>query len=144
MAFTTEIIDGVNMILSVGETALGSSTTCSVEIKRNTRDTGNKDSGIWDTFAAGTMNWTMSSENFVNFAGQNGFNEMYDAMVLGEPVSVGCEYDQDGDGLNMFRLEGSAIITNLPLTAPKGENISFSITFQGTGKLDKLREEDVV
>lgn len=143
MAFKDAIIDGVNMILSVGETALGSSSTCSVEINRNTRDTGNKDTGIWDTFAAGTMNWTMSSENFVNFAGANGFSQMYDAMVAGDPVDVACEYDQDGDGINLFKLAGKAIITSLPLTAPKGENISFSISFQGSGELTKTEDTSV-
>lgn len=140
MSFKNEILDGTNMILSVGETALGSSSTCSVEINRNTRETGNKDSGIWDTFAAGTMNWTMSSDNFVNFAGENGFSEMYDAMVTGVPVDVACEYDQDDDGTNLFRLSGQAIITSLPLKAPKGENISFTISFQGTGELAKVKE----
>ncbi len=137
MAFRDEVVDGTNMILSVGGTALGCSSSCSVEINRNTRDTGNKDSGIWDTFAAGNMNWAMSSENFVNFAGLNGFSEMYDAQEAGSPVTVSCVYDEDGLGVNSFTLSGDAIITNLPISAPKGDNISFSISFQGTGKLTK-------
>jgi len=139
MAFRNEVVDGVNMLLSVNDTVIGSSSTCSVEITRATRSTSSKDTGIWDSFAAGTMTWTMTSENFVNFAGQNGFDEMYEAMVSGNPVSVACAYDQDGEGTDTFKLAGEAIITSLPLSAPKGENISFSITFQGTGELVKTK-----
>ncbi|WP_010662542.1 phage tail tube protein [Marinilabilia salmonicolor] len=135
MAFKDEIITGVNMILSVDGEALGSSSTCSVEINRNTRDVGSKDTGIWDAFAAGTMNWSMSSENFVNFSGTNGFRQMLQAMKKGDLVDVACEYDEDKEGINTYKLSGKALITSLPLTAPRGETMTFTISFQGSGEL---------
>jgi len=139
--FNSEVLDGVNMILSVNGTALGASSTCSVEITRAERTTSNKDTGIWDTFAPGNMSWTMSSENFVDFGGENNFAEMYDFMTAGTLVDVACEYAQDET--NTFTLTGKAFISSLPLTAPKGDNISFSVSFRGSGELTKTVVEGV-
>jgi predicted secreted protein len=140
MAFTSEILDGVNLLLSIGGTPIGASSSCSVELTRATRNTSNKDTGIWDSFAAGTITWSMSSENFVNFGGENGYDELYDALVAGTPVDVSVDYKQDED--NTWQLSGKAIITGLPLSAPKGENVSFSVTLQGTGELKRTKTEE--
>jgi len=139
MAFTSEILDGVNLLLSIDGTPIGASSSCSVELTRATRNTSNKDTGIWDSFAAGTITWSMSSENFVNFGGENGYDELFDAMVAGAPVAVTVDYEQDAS--NTWQLSGDAIITGLPLSAPKGENVSFSVSLQGSGKLNRTKTE---
>lgn len=139
MAFTNEILDGVNLLLSIDGTPIGASSSCSVELTRATRNTSNKDTGIWDSFAAGTITWSMSSENFVNFGGANGYDELYDALVAGTPVTVSVDYQQDAS--NTWQLSGEAIITGLPLSAPKGENVSFSVSLQGTGELTRTKTE---
>ena len=139
MAFTSEILDGVNLLLSIDGTPVGASSSCSVELTRATRNTSNKDTGIWDSFAAGTITWSMSSENFVNFGGENGYDELFDAMVAGAPVAVTVDYEQDAS--NTWQLSGDAIITGLPLSAPKGENVSFSVSLQGSGKLNRTKTE---
>src|SRR5690554_400592 len=139
MAFTSEILDGVNLLLSIDGTPVGASSSCSVELTRATRNTSNKDTGIWDSYAAGSITWSMSSENFVNFGGENGYDELYDAMVAGAPVAVTVDYEQDAS--NTWQLSGDAIITGLPLSAPKGENVSFSVSLQGTGELKRTKTE---
>jgi len=139
MAFTSEILDGVNLLLSIDGTPIGASSSCSVELTRATRNTSNKDTGIWDSYAAGSITWSMSSENFVNFGGENGYDELFDAMVAGAPVAVTVDYEQDAS--NTWQLSGDAIITGLPLSAPKGENVSFSVSLQGSGKLNRTKTE---
>lgn len=139
MAFTSEILDGVNLLLSIDGTPIGASSSCSVELTRATRNTSNKDTGIWDSYAAGSITWSMSSENFVNFGGVNGYDELFDAMVAGAPVAVTVDYEQDAS--NTWQLSGDAIITGLPLSAPKGENVSFSVSLQGSGKLNRTKTE---
>jgi predicted secreted protein len=140
MAFTSEILDGVNLLLSIDGTPIGASSSCSVELTRATRNTSNKDTGIWDSYAAGSITWSMSSENFVNFGGVNGYDELFDAMVAGTPVEVSVDYKQDAS--NTWQLSGEAIITGLPLSAPKGENVSFSVSLQGSGKLKRTKTEE--
>ena len=70
MAFTSEILDGVNLLLSIDGTPIGASSSCSVELTLPpvTPPTRIRGFGL---FAAGTITWSMSSENFVNFGGEN-------------------------------------------------------------------------
>ena len=136
MAFENKISNGTDMLLSVGTDVLGASSSCSIEFTTETRDTSNKDTGDWASSEYGSKSWSMSSENFADFGGTFGYNEIFDLMDNKTKVTVKCVLTE---GANTFTLSGLAIITSLPLSAPKGDNMSYSVSFQGTGALTKTK-----
>ena len=136
MAFESKISNGTDMLLSIGENVLGASSSCSIEFTTETRDTSNKDTGDWGSFEYGSKSWSMSSENFADFGSDFGYSEIFDLMNNKTKIDVKCVLTEVG---GTFTLSGKAIITSLPLSAPKGDNMSYSVSFQGTGALIKTK-----
>lgn len=125
-------------------------TSHTFTMSAETADISSKDHGIWGASEVSRYTWSISSENLYT---TEGYNEMFDSLVAGEPITVrfGLKTPQtdntknvaDGDTAlpywtadNVY-LEGKAIITSLVANANNGENATYSIELTGTGAIAK-------
>lgn len=125
-------------------------TNHTLTITAETTDISSKDHGVWGASEVSRYTWEITSENLFT---SDGYDEMFDAMLAGNAITVrfGLKTDQvdlsinvaDGDtslpywtSQNTF-YEGKVIITSLAANANNGENATYSITLTGTGRIKK-------
>lgn len=118
-------------------------------ITAETTDISSKDHGIWGGVDIGRYTWEITSENLFT---ENDYDNMFDAMLAGEPITVrfGLKQDPanpddtvaDGDlaywSAGSKYYEGSVVITSLVANANNGENATYSITLSGSGAIKRV------
>ena len=144
------VVKGSKLMLFLGGTAIACATshTLSISIDTTESSTKSKDNhaGAWKTYEASDMSWTVSSENLYSTGGVGkSFEDLY--TLKGQAVDIifttATETDLDvpeGGWTPKANTgyKGKAIITSLELSAPDGENATFSVNLQGTGALDPV------
>lgn len=135
-------------------------TSHQFQMSMNPKDTTNKDegNGMWSSYEAGLMSWTMQSDNLMSDSGENGIgvNELIDIAVKREPVMVAFSLQTDNIDYQkklgeVFKapeggwtpdtnnqLKGKALITSLQITAQNGELATSTVTFTGCGNVQKI------
>lgn len=125
-------------------------TSHTFTMNAETADVSSKDHGIWGASEVSRYTWSISSENLYT---TEGYNEMFDSLIAGEPITVrfGLKTPQTDNTKNVadgetalpywtadnVYLEGKAIITSLVANANNGENATYSIELTGTGAIAK-------
>lgn len=121
-------------------------TNHSISLSSEQGDTSSKDHGLWSAAEITKYSWEITSENLYT---TEDYSKMFDAMILGEPITVKfglkSETDNtktvaDGDYENWSLnttdyYEGKVLITSLQANANNGENATYSVTLTGSGKL---------
>lgn len=142
---------GKDLMLFVKGKALALATSCKLTLSAETIDTQSKDSGIWTEKDIKKLSWNGSSENAFS-AGEdiNGYDVLLDLFLKRQPVDIvfgvagNADADEVPDAGWMLpagtKYTGKALITNLELNAPDGDKATFSVTFDGTGKLDAVKQ----
>ena len=126
-----------NMKIYTGAVA-GTAISCVVDgalnIQREVFDTSCKDSGIYSTNEAGDVSWSISGTARFDYAATNGFEELFDQLILGTTINVII-----GTGVTgTTRYYGNALVTKLDKTASgKNAPVDFSFEFTGTGQINK-------
>lgn len=155
-----KIIDGTDLMVFVGGKSIALATNHTLNISAETADsTSHKDAKAgWIERTVKTTSWELSSENLYAVAGDGDdtvegqtFLDLFDTMTGTEKkvdVIFGIPTKDDGndgdvdeggwEGAKTTYLKGKAYITSLEANAPCGENATFSVTFSGTGKLEKV------
>ena len=148
-------VKGEKLMVFMGGKSIAYATNHTLTVGSETIDTSNKDEGAGGFASAevGRLNWTMTTENLYSEDGEgNNFADLYDAMVnrtvltvvFGHPLQSGSDvptggWTPGGGGIppviGMNRYDGSAVLTDLQLTAQNGQYATFSATFQGVGAL---------
>lgn len=130
--------------------AIALSTSCKLTVSGETLDTASKDSGKWTEKMMKKLSFSASSENCFS-AGEsiNGYDALMTAMLTMKPIKiqVGIPTNADADELPEAgwtapteAYEGSVLITSLELNAPDGDKATFSVSFDGTGTLKKVKK----
>jgi predicted secreted protein len=141
MAANTGVIEGQDLLLYVGGTAVAHSTTCVLTPSVETRDRLTKDTGKFKTKVGGLIDWEVSADALAAYDG-NSYHTLFALMTAraavtikfaGRTVGENWKTEQVGDKY----FEGSAIITSMPMTAPNNADATFSISLTGTGLLDQ-------
>lgn len=144
-------IMGQDLQLFVSGKTLGCATSCSVEINSDDIDISCKDTGDWGATKRGKMSWTASSDDLMVVAD---YSKLVDAMIAGTALdlvystvsnkSAAQDPDEDGhitptDGWkkNNDMYYGKATISSISLTAGNGEIATYTVNFNGVGKLTK-------
>ncbi len=142
-------VNGTNVLVYIGNTAadvIFCSTTCTLNINAETTGASCKSGGSWAQSVEGNKSWDVSIDGlyqhdpdvtgvgFVDLAkmltDDTIPNEV--TLVIGEatiPVTPGTPAVGD------FYWTGQAILTSASLTAPDGENSTWSCSFTGNGAL---------
>ena len=113
-----------------GLEAVAHSTSASLSVNMDLRDSTTKSSAGWQENLGGLKSWEMSGDAFVDIAGPTGADveQLFTVLVAGTAVT--CTF-----GLTGMLYTGTALITSISIDAGVEENATFSISLTGTGAL---------
>lgn len=131
--------------------AFGKSHTLTIGVE--TQEVSTKDHGIYGSKKATKVTWSISAEHMYS---EGAYDTLFDKMVALEPITVyfGKKKSEtadktvaDGD-IDAWKPNtptqstlrtGQVIITKLDLQAQSGDNATFSVEFEGVGKISKAK-----
>ena len=139
------VLDGTNLILSVGEKALGFPTGCKVTTTTETGERVTKEaaSGKWKEKFVKSFSESISAEGCVLTDGDTEtptYDQLKDMQLNGEPID-GRYSLRDGDqrtGKTTGGYKGKYIITSLELDAQAGDDAKYSLQLENCGKVEKV------
>lgn len=128
-------VQGLNILVYLGETALGGQKNCTLSMEADTIDVSNKNDFGWSSFIAGAKSWTVSCDGqfLTDDAGQEA---LMAAFIGSEEVTIEMR-----DSESTIYYAGQAVITSLELEAAFDDVFAYSVEFQGKGKLENTKGE---
>ncbi len=131
--------------------AFGKSHTLTIGVE--TQEVSTKDHGIYGSKKATKVTWSISAEHMYS---EGAYDTLFDKMVALEPITVyfgkkkseGDKTVADDPTLTAWTANnptqstlrtGQVIITKLDLQSQSGDNATFSVTFEGVGKISKAK-----
>lgn len=145
-----KVMDGRDFMIFVGGKATALATSHKLTVNAETSDSASKDDGMWDEAIVSKMSWDASTEALVSAEGTDSYDTLFDLYLAKEPVDLimGTPENINKDGVpeggwsvptgNYYK--GKALITNLERTDSNGSNATFSASFKGVGKLEKVKQ----
>tara|TARA_Y100001963_G_C6665460_1_gene392506 strand:- start:330 stop:752 length:423 start_codon:yes stop_codon:yes gene_type:complete len=133
---TTTSVNGTDFILQIdsgaGYLTLGTSTSCSVSMSLETRDTSSKSSDGWAESLYGQRSWTMDVEALLTF---NVANVMHLFDVYKNRTVCTVKFIQASTVTGDAFYSGTALLTSLSADAPMEDSMTYSASLQGSGVL---------
>jgi len=148
---TAQMLKGSALMIFMNGEAIGFATEHNVEINVETLDVSTKDHGDYPGVLGQRITWTCSASNVYS---EDGELKYANAMKSMQPVTVkfakATEYTNYGAGATVGIVdvedvtnwtpgptiaEGKALITNLSMNAPAGDQATLSVQFTGVGEL---------
>ena len=111
-------------------------TSCSLSINMDTRDTTTKSSAGWSEKLEAVRSWSVEAEGLQDFtAGSTTteFDELWGELDTRSVVKIKFKTATSGD----YYYSGDAYITSLSMDAPMEDNVTYSVSLEGTGVLTK-------
>ena len=144
------VVQGRELMFFINGKAISCATSHSLIISAETTDAASKDDGKWKKKKVTKFDWNGKCDSLVSAdADANSYDAMFDAMIAGEPVQIvsGRPSNISDDGVpeggwtapttNYYK--GEALITSLERNDPDNENSTMSVTFDGSGKLERTK-----
>lgn len=138
------VIDGTDLLLSVGGKALGFSTGCKIDTSAETGERVTKEaaSGKWKEKFVKTFSESISADGLVLNSGsatQPTYDALKDLMMRGEPVEASYNVRQadSREGKAAGGYKGKYIITSLSLDAQAGDDSKYSVQLENSGAVTK-------
>lgn len=139
------VLDGTNLILSVGGLALGFSTGCKVSTSVETGERITKEavSGKWKEKYVKSFSEQVTADGCILTDGDSDlptYDQLRELMLKGEPVEA--QYSlRDGNkrtGKTAGGYKGKYIITQLDADGQAGDDGKYSVTLQNSGAVTKI------
>jgi TP901-1 family phage major tail protein len=132
------ITKGLDILVYVGEQAVGGQKNCSLSMEADTIDTSNKNDFGWASFIGGAKSWTVSCDGQF-MADDNGQKALMAAFIAGTNVQVEMKNADDS-----VYFAGTAAITSVEVEAAYDDVCALSLELQGVGPLamEKVENED--
>lgn len=129
------ILNATDVILSVttasGLEAIAHSTSASLSVSMDLRDSTTKSSAGWSESLGGLKSWEMSGDAFVDIAATGAeVLELWNVWETGAAINVSF-------GATGIVYTGSALITSISIDAGVEENATYSISLTGTAALSQ-------
>lgn len=139
------VLDGTDLILSVGGKALGFSTGCKVStsVETGERVTKEASSGKWKEKYVKSFSESISADGCVLTDGDAEtptYDQLKALMLKGEPVESAYSL-RDGDkrtGKTTGGYAGKYIITSLDLDGQAGDDSKYSVQLENSGEVKKV------
>lgn len=138
------VLDGTDLILSVGGKALGFSTGCKVSTSTETGERVTKEAkaGKWKETYAKSFSETITADGCVLTDGVTDtptYDQLKDMQMAGVPIeaSYNVRDGQTREGKKAGGYKGSYLITSLDLDAQAGEDAKYSLQLQNSGPVLK-------
>ena len=125
---------GLDILFSVGSTAIGGQRNASIEMTTETIDISTKTTGDWTAKMAGAKTWTSNCDG-IYIASDAGYKAALDAFMNGTEVDV-----KIADGSSTVGFQGKAIITSFSFEAPYDDAMTYEMSFEGVVALTKIGE----
>lgn len=130
------------MRISIGDKCVAAATTCSIHVVANLESGKTKDStGDWDEDEVTGKSWDGSTEALVVIdATDTAALQAFDVFSLVGTL-VDLKFEQTEGAKNRTAvtsgklLSGKAIINDLTMNAPNGQNSTYTMQFKGQGPL---------
>lgn len=122
-------IQGLNILVYVGATALGGQKNCTLSMEADTIDISNKNDFGWSSFLAGARSWTVTCDGQF-LTDDTGQAALMEAFIGSEEVEIEMK---NSDGSIYYG--GTAIISSLELEAAYDDVFAYSVEFNGKGAL---------
>lgn len=139
------VLDGTDLILSVGGNALGYSTGCKIttSVETGERVTKEAASGKWKEKYVKSFSEQISADGCVLRSVSDGmptYDELKALMLAGEPIEASYSL-RDGDGRKgktAGGYKGKYIITSLELDGQAGDDAKYSVKLDNCGAVTKV------
>jgi predicted secreted protein len=139
------VLDGTDLILSIGDAALGYSTGCKVStsVETGERTTKESSSGKWKEKYVKSFSEEISADGVVLNNGDTDvptYDQLKDLMLKGEPIEASYSL-RDGDkrtGKTTGGYKGKYLITSLELDAQAGDDSKYSVKLENCGAVTKI------
>jgi len=138
-----KVIDGTDLILSVGGVALGYSTGCKITTSAETgeRKTKEASAGKWKEAYVKSFSEQITADGCVLLDGGTGmptYDQLKSMMLAAEAIeaSYNVRSGDTREGSTTGGYSGKYIITSLDLDAQAGDDSKYSITLQNYGKVE--------
>lgn len=139
------VLDGTDLILSMGGAALGFSTGCKVSTTTETgeRVTKEASSGKWKEKFVKSFSESITADGCVLTDGDSEiptYDQLKDMMLAGTPIEASYSL-REGDkrtGKTEGGYKGKYIITSLELDGQAGDDAKYSVSLENSGKVEKI------
>lgn len=139
------ILNGTDLILSIGGKAVGYSTGCKVSTSAETGERVTKEAaaGKWKESYVKSFSETISVDGLVAIDGNAEtptYDQLRQQMLAGEPVEATYSVRQDDsrEGKTTGQYKGSYLITSLDLDGQAGDDAKYSAQLQNVGAVAKV------
>ena len=129
MAETAGIINGTNILVYTGGTAITHSTSASISFSMETRDASTKDSAGYREILEGQRSFSIECEGMTAFDATNGFEELIAAWVARTVLTVKWATANTDDN----HYQGTGYCTSVSVDSGVEDSSTFSATFEMTG-----------
>lgn len=129
-------IKGIDILIMV-ETGEGTFTKvagqrgATLNRSADTLETTNKDTEGWKDFETAYKEWSIDADGLY-VSDDNAYQVIEQAFMNSERIMVQMA-TPSGE-----KYQGEAVITDLPIEAPYDDMATYSVTIQGSGKLEKV------
>lgn len=139
------VLDGTDLILSMGGAALGFSTGCKVSTTTETgeRVTKEASSGKWKEKFVKSFSESITADGCMLTDGDSEiptYDQLKDMMLAGTPIEASYSL-REGDkrtGKTEGGYKGKYIITSLELDGQAGDDAKYSVSLENSGKVEKV------
>lgn len=140
------ILDGTDLILSVGGGALAFSTGCKITTSTETGERTTKEAttnGKWKQKYVKFFSESISADNLVCTDGTSDaptYDQLKDLMLAGKPVeaSYNVRNGSERTGKTTGGYKGKYIITSLDLDGQAGDDAKCSVQLENYGAVEKV------
>ena len=126
---TTGIINGTDLLVFIGGTAITHSTSASISFSMETRDASTKDSAGYREILEGQRSYSIECEGMTALDAANGFEELFAAWVARTVLTVKFG---PADVADQF-YQGTGYLTSLSMDSGVEDSSTFSASFEMTG-----------
>ena len=138
MATNYKVLDGTDLLLSVGGKALGYSTSCKISTSTETGERVTKEAATarWKQAYVKSFSETITADGLVltnSDAEKPTYKELKALQLAGEPV-IAAYYQRSSEG-GSIAYNGKYIITKLDIDGTAGEDAKYSIELQNSGAI---------
>ncbi len=141
----SKVLDGTDLILSVGGKALGFSTGCKITTTTETGERVTKEAtaGKWKEKYVKSFSESISADGVVLVDGTATtptYDQLKDLQIAG--AAIECTYavrsGSTREGKTSGQYKGNYIITSLDLDGQAGDDAKYSIQLENCGKVEKV------
>jgi len=130
---TAGVFNGTNLLLKVGETVVGHTTSCTLSVSNDMADATTKDSQGWSESLAALKSGEISFDGLVDYSDANNAEQLLDLLMARTKVT--CVFGTATTGDSIYTAQG--FVSSLEQSAEMEAAVTFSGTITLTGAITK-------